>query len=90
MSKRSLAGYALFGADHATDQGIAAALTSQDIANLAILGVTLGGWVSVVVMIGAVCLAIHNMYKFYCFIRDRRALKKSKGSEVKLYEHSSS
>lgn len=90
MSKKSLVGYSVFGADHLTEQGITAALTSQDIANIAILGITIGGWVSIVVMIGALCLALYNIYKFYCFIRDRNSLKKLKNREEKLYEHSSS
>lgn len=94
MSKRSLAGYAVFGADtQLTEHGITAALTSQDIANIAILGVTLGGWVSIIVMVGAVCLALYNAYKLWCFIKDRRNIKKlakAKKSKELLYEHSSS
>lgn len=53
--------------DQLTHQGIAAAITSTQISNLAFLGVTLGGWVTIILAIGALLLFLMNLVKFIQF-----------------------
>lgn len=53
--------------DQLTHQGIAAAVTSTQISNLVFLGVTLGGWVTIILAIGALLLFLMNLVKFIQF-----------------------
>ncbi|MDN4628651.1 hypothetical protein [Erwinia sp. PsM31] len=53
--------------DQLTHQGITAAVTSTQISNLVFLGVTLGGWVTIILAIGAVLLFVMNLVKFIQF-----------------------
>jgi len=53
--------------DQLTHQGITAAITSAQISNLAFFGVTLGGWVTIILAVGALLLFIMNLIKFIQF-----------------------
>ena len=53
--------------DQLTHQGIAAAVTSTQISNLVFLGVTLGGWVTIILAVGALLLFLMNLVKFIQF-----------------------
>lgn len=53
--------------DQLTHHGIAAAITSSQISNLVLFGVTLGGWVTIVLALGALILFLMNLVKFIQF-----------------------
>lgn len=57
--------------DQTTQQGIAAAITSTHISNMVFLGVTLGGWTTIILFIGTLLLFIMNVSKFITWSRHK-------------------
>lgn len=62
--------------DQVTHHGIAAAITSSQISGYVICGITIGGWVTILIAIGTLLLFIMNVAKFTKFcINSYRKLK---------------
>lgn len=53
--------------DQVTNHGIAAAITSSQISGFVICGITVGGWVTILIALGTLLLFIMNVAKFVKF-----------------------
>ena len=60
------------GAEAASRDGVMAALTSEQLAALPMGPLTLGAWVSAVIMLGGVCYALHRVHTFYHAVAEKR------------------
>jgi len=73
-NKEALTTLSVYGTalvDQTTQHGIVAAVTSSQISGYVFLGITLGGWVTLLIFISTVIIFIMNLSKFikFCYIR---------------------
>ena len=66
---RTITVYGSAVVDQTTQQGIVTAVTSAHISNIVFLGITLGGWATILIFIGTLLLFIMNVSKFVSWAR---------------------
>lgn len=70
-AKETVTALSIYGsaiADQATQHGVVAAITSSQISNMVFLGITLGGWATILIFIGTLFIFIMNSKKFVSFM----------------------
>lgn len=71
------------GAEAASKEGLVQVITSEQFANMALIGnFSIGAVVSGIVMFGAACYALHRAFMFGCIVYDRFAHKNTDAGEV--------
>lgn len=59
-------------AEAASRDGVMAALTSEQLAAIPLGPLTLGAWVSAIIMLGTACYAAHRVHAFYYAVVEKR------------------